>query len=404
MATQVFPKRAATEIFCCMGTRPEIIKLAPLVHALRTYGVKILVVNSGQHGCYVTAPLYEFFGLGVDIDLTVQRDGEGLGESNARLLSAYTKLFAVRRPAVVVVQGDTSSAWQAAQAAFLLHIPVAHVEAGLRTYDLLRPFPEELNRTLIARLARWHFAPTRVAADALKQEAVPGDISVVGNTIVDAVLWGMNRLEREPFIDESAEEMALFRLPRAILVTAHRRENWGKGIMGVARAVKESLMDCGDLTCVWVLHPNPAISEAVRKVFKEMPDAAMRRLQLIPPQSYGQMLWMMHRAWLLLTDSGGIQEEAVTLGLPVFVTRNETERPEVIECGVGRLVGTNAEEIRCAVGELLRDARMHARMTTARENPYGDGQSARRIAEKIVGDLLSHGDAYEPERMGTRKF
>lgn len=387
-----------------MGTRPEIIKLAPLVHALRTYGVKVLVVNSGQHGCYVTAPLYEFFGLGVDIDLSVQRDGEGLGESNARLLSAYTELFALRRPVVVVVQGDTSSAWQAAQAAFLQHIPVAHVEAGLRTYDLLRPFPEELNRTLIARLARWHFAPTHVAAEALEREAVSGDISVVGNTIVDAVLWGLRHLGQEPFIDVSAEGMALFRLPRTILVTAHRRENWGKGIMGVARAVKESLMDCDDLACVWVSHPNPAVSEAVREVFKEMPDAATRRLQLIPPQSYGQMLWMMHRAWLLLTDSGGIQEEAVTLGLPVFVTRNNTERPEVIECGVGRLVGTNAEEIRRAVNQLLQDATLHARMSTARENPYGDGQSARRIAEKIVGDLLSQGSTYEPERVGIPEF
>lgn len=387
-----------------MGTRPEIIKLAPLVHALRTYGVKILVVNSGQHGYSVTAPLYEFFGLSMDIDLSVQRDGEGLGESNARLLSAYTKLFALRRPVAIVVQGDTSSAWQAAQAAFLLHIPVAHVEAGLRTYDLLHPFPEELNRTLIARLARWHFAPTRVAADALEREAVPGDISVVGNTIVDAVLWGLSRMGREPFSDEFTEEMALFRSPRSILVTAHRRENWGKGIIGVARAVKESLMDWDDLACIWVLHPNPAVSEAVRKVFRELPGAVTQRLQLIPPQSYGQMLWMMHHSWLLLTDSGGIQEEAVTLGLPVFVTRNETERPEVIECGVGRLVGTNAEKIRSAVGDLLRDATLHARMTTARENPYGDGQSARRIAEKIVGDLLSREGTYEPERVGLPEF
>lgn len=391
---------SSAEIFCCMGTRPEIIKLAPLVYAMRAAGLQVRIVNSSQHESDITSPLYDFFNLQVDVHFHLEQGGE-LGALNARLLAAYTELFAARHPVAVVVQGDTSSALQAAQAAFLQHIPVAHVEAGLRTHDLLRPFPEELNRTLIARMAQWHFAPTQRAAQALIHEGVQGVIEVVGNTVVDAALWGEEQVSKQLPAGVSEELRVLFGTSLTLLVTAHRRENWGGGIERITASVRRALLSHDNLACVWVLHPNPVVAGSVRAAFADLPKAVERRLRLIPPQNYAEMLWMMKHAWVLLTDSGGIQEEAVTLRLPVLVARDETERPEVVECGTGQLVGTDPQRIWHALESLYGDAALYARMKMEKGNPYGDGKCAHRIAARIAADLMPRGHGHEHDTVRT---
>jgi UDP-N-acetylglucosamine 2-epimerase len=376
-----------TSILCCAGTRPEIIKLAPVIHALVRRGLNPLLVDTGQHETGVTEPLYNFFGLQVTQSLSIARDCAGLADLNARLLLALDDVLARHAPTAMVVQGDTASALQGALAAFFRRVPVAHVEAGLRTHDLANPFPEELNRTLIARFARWNFAPTPAAERCLVREDAPGAIETVGNTIVDAVRLGLAKL---PDYQRSHPEAIPIRLLhdlsglKRVVITAHRRENWGAGIHGIAMAVRRLLETHAKLGFIWVLHPNPRVVESVRAVFDNLPEALVRRLRLVPPLDYPDMLWLMRASWLLLTDSGGIQEEAASLGLPVFITRDVTERPEVLKCGAGHLVGTDPARLCAAIDHLLVDeASYQAMCFPATSNPFGDGQAAERIAASL---------------------
>ncbi|WP_431025669.1 non-hydrolyzing UDP-N-acetylglucosamine 2-epimerase [Halomonas sp. H5] len=374
-------------IMFCAGTRPEIIKLAPLVAECRARlgGTSALLVDTGQHAPEVLDPLLSFFGLSAGVRFNVRQGDDALTSLNARLLQSLGDVIRERAPQAVIVQGDTASALQGAMAAFLSGIPVGHVEAGLRSGNPWQPFPEEMNRSVIGRMSQWHFAPTLRAARALRAEAVPGEVHVTGNTIVDAVEVARERMSgaAHSLLSESSRGMAqMLRAHRGLLVTMHRRENWRTGVVSVAEAVKARLAACPELACVWVLHPNPRVADRVREVLGSLPPEQAARLRLVAPLPYPDMLYLMQACELLLTDSGGIQEEAVCLGLPTLVARDETERPEVIESGWGRLVGTRRDRVVAALeegswrGETLEGG-----------NPLGDGRAAGRILDLIVQGL-----------------
>lgn len=369
--------------------------MAPVIAALDRHGGPgtARVVNTGQHSAEMLQPLFDFFGIRVDHQLDVMRAGSSLTSLNARLLESLGGLLASHRPDAVVVQGDTSSALQMGIAAFLAQVPVAHVEAGLRTEDLANPFPEEFNRSVLGRLSRWHFAPTPRAAKRLQSELVPGTVQMTGNTVVDAVQWSIERLQpyRQRFPDALPAQLdRRFAGLRRIVVTMHRRENWGPGIRDVARAIATVLEARPDTACVWSLHPNPAVAEDVRGVLGGLPEAQARRLALVPPLPYPEMIWVMQQAYLLLTDSGGIQEESVSLDLPVLVARDETERQEVIECGAGKLVGTDHDVVTGATLELLDNAERYDAMAHRSGNPFGDGRASDHLAERMLHDLDGH--------------
>ena len=360
----------------CAGTRPEIVKLAPVWAALRVGGASVQWAHTGQHRHEDAAVegLYRFFGIRPDHSLTLQRRGDSPAELQSLLLDKLTALFRTLAPRGVIVQGDTTSTLAAAQAAFFAGVPVAHVEAGLRTHDLADPFPEEMNRVLTAQLARWHFAPTAGAALNLEREGIARHaIHAVGNTVVDAARQGVARLP------------APAALPgQRLLVTAHRRENWGAGLARIARAVARLVAAHGNLSVLWPLHGNPAVADAVRSALADAPPAVLARLQLVPPLDYPTLLHHLRQATLVLTDSGGLQEEGAALSVPVAVLRASTERPELIDSGGGVLLGTDEDRIVDVTTQLLADPGALQRMREA-INPFGDGRAAERIAAVLSG-------------------
>jgi UDP-N-acetylglucosamine 2-epimerase len=309
------------------------------------------------------------------------------------------------QPCAVLVHGDTTSTLASAQAAFYLDIPIGHVEAGLRTGNPREPFPEEKNRELTARLARWHFAPTAGAAANLAKEGVPASaVHTVGNSAVDAALAGTARLEHmladgrladgrlaDGTLALPAELQALqphLAHCKLMTVTAHRRENWGEGITNIARAVGQLLTRHPGLAVVWPVHGNPAVRDAVHAELGGLAEQLGGRLTLCPPLDYPALLWCLHRSALALTDSGGIQEEGAALSCPVLVLRDTTERPELVEAGAGMIVGTDTERIVRTVDQLLGDGRLLECMRQA-VNPFGDGHTAARIADVLARDLES---------------
>ena len=373
-------------VVLCMGTRPEIIKMAPVHRALRAARVPTLVLHTGQHD-QMAWPLYEFFDMRPDHVLALDRKSTSLSHLTAALVEQSHRVLAEARPAAVLVQGDTTSAMVGALASFYLRIPVGHVEAGLRTFDTGDPFPEEANRQLIGRLARWHFTPTRIATANLRREGIaPGSIHQTGNTIVDATQWGVAYLRALP--DGAAgvlppELSCLAATPgrqRIVLVTAHRRENWGAGIDSIARGVRRLLESQPGLAVVWPVHANPQVKEAVHRAFEGMVCEEGSQLLLSEPLNYPALLWVMSRSWLIMSDSGGIQEEAVSARVPILVLRETTERPELIAAGAGKLVGTDADRLCREFLALQGDRGLYERMRTAR-NPFCDGQAGPRIAE-----------------------
>jgi UDP-N-acetylglucosamine 2-epimerase len=379
-------------VLISVGTRPEIIKMAPVYAELRQRDVPAAWVHTGQHR-EMAETLYDFFGIQPAHELTLQRRDGTLAHLNALLLEGLAEVFERVRPSAVLVHGDTTSTLASAQAAYYLDLPIGHVEAGLRTHKPREPFPEEKNRELTARLARWHFAPTRGAAANLAREGIPADtIHTVGNTAVDAARQGMCRLDRLLAEGQAALPAALDalrpRLPqwRLITVTAHRRENWGDGIRQIARAVGRLLDLHPQLAVVWPVHGNPAVSGAVHAELGARAAALGGRLTLCPPLDYPALLWCLHHSEFALTDSGGIQEEGAALSRPVLVLRDATERPELIEAGAGALVGTCEQRIVDAVTDLLHDAQVLQRMRGA-VNPFGDGHSAGRIADVLQHEL-----------------
>ena len=357
--------------------------MAPVHAALCMAGHRVTVVHTGQHSD-MAWPLFEFFEMWPQVCLTLRRERDGLAHLAGELLDKLGLAFAQLQPRGVLVRGDTLSAMCAAQAAFFAKLPLGHVEAGLRSGRKDDPFPEEICRQVVGRLADRHFAPTDRARLNLQAEGVdPAKIVVTGNTVVDAALAARERLGlpggwRHPV---QLQRVLAERTGRCVLVTAHRRENWAEGIAAIARAVLRIVRAHPDVRVVWPMHSNPRLSEAVRSEIRRALTAAEDRVLLLPPIDYPSLIALLMRSWLVLTDSGGIQEEAASLGKPVLVTRETTERPELIDAGFGRLVGANEDEIIRAFNAISADDGLHRRMCAMpSEKPFGDGLAAVRIA------------------------
>ncbi|MDO5626224.1 MAG: UDP-N-acetylglucosamine 2-epimerase (non-hydrolyzing) [Pseudomonadota bacterium] len=372
-----------------MGTRPEIIKMAPVVLALRALGVSTEIVHTGQHDS-MAWPLYAFFGLQPEHVVQLERRSPSLAALSSELLAEIAQVLNRQRPRAVLVHGDTSSASMGALAAFYAQCPIGHVEAGLRSGNLHEPFPEEANRSLIGRLARWHFAPTPQAAKNLRDEGLTDGIHVVGNTVVDAVRMAAQHVRERrragrPIDNAAHDWFAASGLKHLVLVTAHRRENWGEPIAQVAAAVAQLLETQPDAAVVWPMHPNPALQAVVLAAHGAASKQVQARWHLSPPVDYPQLVELLDAATVVLTDSGGIQEEALSMGKPLLVLRDVTERPEVLACGAGRLVGTRQEVVLSNVRQLLLEEDVREAMRTS-INPFGDGQSAQRIAGLMASE------------------
>lgn len=380
-----------SNILLCMGTRPEIIKMAPVHYELVQSGMQPLLLHTGQHSDMAN-PMYEFFNIVPDFSLNLRRSSDTLFNLSALLMEKLGAALDAIKPSAVLVHGDTTSAVMAALTAFYQKIPVGHVEAGLRSHQGYDPFPEEKNREIIGRLAHWHFAPTEQAKRNLLAEGVPEErIHLVGNTIVDATMMADSVFGEQLAHAVEIRSGVLKTLPeqlasrRLILVTAHRRENLGQPLLSIASAVRELLESEPDTLVVWPVHSNPKVRATVDEVFLRAPGSFAKRLYLTSPLSYPATLWLLKHAWLVLTDSGGIQEEAACMHAPVMVLRETTERPELIDCGGGMLIGTGRDAIISGVRHLWRDEQAHAAMRGAR-NPFGDGAAARRIREILARD------------------
>jgi UDP-N-acetylglucosamine 2-epimerase len=356
------------------GTRPEALKMAPVIAELRRFPqqIRLRVLVTGQHREMLQQVL-SLFQITPDHDLEIMLACQSLAQIAARVLERLDPLLAVERPDLVLVQGDTSTTSLASLAAFYQKIPVGHIEAGLRTDNRYDPFPEEINRRLTGVLADFHFAPTPQAAQNLVREGVPaGRIYQVGNTVIDALL----AVAQQPYEHPEPELAAAMAGPSPLLlVTAHRRENWGEPIRRIARAVRRLAAEFPTARVVFQLHKNPIVREAVQGEL-----AGVERVLLVEPQEYVPWVKLMQASTLILTDSGGIQEEAPALGKPVLVMRETTERPEGIEAGTARLVGTDEDQIVTAASTLLHDQAAYQAMARA-VNPYGDGHAAQRIRE-----------------------
>lgn len=366
--------------------------MAPLYYALKELGANPVVWHVGQHE-ELAWPFYEFFKISPELHLPLSRKKPTLGHLSALIMEKLDNALKLSDVSCMVVQGDTSSAFLAALVAFYYKISIAHVEAGLRTFREYEPFPEEKNRELISKLAHWHFAPTAQASKNLEAEGIPGNkIHIVGNTIVDATLWGVKHLEinAQPFSkirDFPVKQYEdLSETHRLIVVTAHRRENWDRGIKEIASSVRAITEKYSDVFIVWPVHPNPLIKKAILQQIDSMKVQDKDRILLTQPLDYPVMLHLLRDAWLIMTDSGGIQEEAITLGVPVLVLRDTTERPEVIAAGGGAIAGVTKESIFQWVEKLVDNDAIYQSMKNC-PNPYGDGQASKHIAKILVKNL-----------------
>jgi len=363
-------------IVVLLGTRPEAIKLAPVMLALRAAGAPTSVVATGQHAELAREAL-EMFGITPDRDLELMREGQTLDYVLASAIEAIGALFEEERPRAVLVQGDTTSMLGSALTAFHHGIPVGHVEAGLRSGDMGHPFPEEMNRRAASVVARWHFAPTERSAANLRGEGVASGIHVTGNTVVDAL-----RIIRERgVVAASAANADLLDGRPYIIATAHRRESWDGGIANIAGALREVLDVEPDLRLLFVTHPNPVAKGPVTDALSTHP-----RARVLDWIAYGEFLALLGGARFAVSDSGGVQEEGATMGVPVLVTRATTERPEGVDAGASVLVGTDRERIRDTAIGLLHDVERQERMRAAGATLYGDGHAAERIVEVIARD------------------
>ena len=370
------------KILAVFGTRPEAIKMAPVIRALNdNFDVKICV--TAQHRQMLDQVL-ELFEITPDYDLDIMQPGQDLFDITSNVLSGVKKVLQIEDPDVVLVHGDTTTSMAAAMAAFYLKIPVGHVEAGLRTYDINSPFPEELNRQITSRIATFHFAPTKIARQNLLDEKVPdGQIYVTGNTIIDALLSMVKKARIADFSDTLLKRMPFLKqeksvMPRIILVTGHRRENFGSGFEEICHALNVVANENPGIQIIYPVHLNPNVREPVNRILSNL-----NNVHLIEPMEYLTFIKLMDLSYLILTDSGGIQEEAPSLGKPVLVMRDTTERPEAVESGTVKLVGTNKNEIVKMVNRLLTDSNFYMQMSKA-HNPYGDGKAGGIICDILV--------------------
>ena len=359
------------------GTRPEAIKLAPVIKELekRPAEFDLVVTVTAQHREMLDQVL-QLFDITPDYDLDIMKAEQNVFQVTSRVLLGLQPLLRKEKPDLVLVQGDTTTVMAAALAAFYLKIPVAHVEAGLRTYDKFQPFPEEVNRRLVSHIADWHFAPTAAARRNLLREGISDDrIFVTGNTVVDALLA---TVRHDYVFDHPVLGQLDFAANKVILATTHRRENWGRPIHNVCRAIRYIVEKFSEVEVVYAVHLNPKVQRAVR-----MEMEGVERVHLLGPLDYEVFVQLMSRCTLILTDSGGIQEEAPSLGVPVLVLRDVTERPEGVSAGALKVVGTEREPIVRETARLLTDQVEYSRMASA-INPYGDGQASRRIVETLA--------------------
>ena len=368
------------KVMVIFGTRPEAIKLFPVINALKQQ-TKLLceVLVSAQH----REMLDQVLAVGhitPDYDLNIMQPGQSLDALTARLLEGIGKVLDEAKPDRVVVQGDTATAMVGALAAYYRQIPVSHVEAGLRSYNIYQPWPEEGNRKIIGAIADQHFAPTNVSADALRKEAVPeANIFVTGNTVIDALHWVTDRIANRPELANSLTDIeARFKDKKIIGITTHRRENFGDGMANIAAAIID-IAKRDDVACIFPVHLNPNVRAVMNEALGGLDNVAM-----IEPLDYPNFARLLSISHIMLTDSGGVQEEAPALGKPVLVMRDTTERPEGVSAGTAKLIGTQKERIVSEIFTLLDDNEAYSAMAKA-HNPFGDGRSSQRIAE-IISD------------------
>ena len=374
------------------GTRPEAIKMCPLVKEFQKQAdeFETIVCVTGQHREMLDQVL-KIFEVTPDIDLNIMKQGQDLTDVTVRILNGMRDVFKECRPDVVLVHGDTTTSTAAALAAFYAQIPVGHVEAGLRTHNIYSPWPEEMNRQVTGRIATYNFSPTPLSEKNLIEEKAMGKIYVTGNTVIDALHYVVNKLKSDEAIAKEQDAVLLnagydvARLAdgkRLVLITGHRRENFGDGFIRMVTAMKDLSEKYPEVDFVYPMHLNPNVRKPIHEVFGE--DLTRPNFFFIEPLQYLEFVHLMSKATIVLTDSGGIQEEAPGLGKPVLVMRDTTERPEALESGTVHLVGTDYDKIMNEVSTLLEDADAYAKMSQA-VNPYGDGKACRRITEVLAG-------------------
>lgn len=374
------------KIMLVFGTRPEAIKMAPLVHALRAEPdqFEVLVCVTGQHREMLDQVL-RIFEIIPDIDLNVMKPRQDLFDITASILMGLREVFGIHRPDAVLVHGDTTTTLATAMACFYAGISVGHVEAGLRTHNLYAPFPEEFNRQVASKVMRWHFAPTALSRENLRAERVPlSAITVTGNTVIDSLHWVLARIdsdvEKRSYVTDllnNALPFAWSDQQRFVLVTGHRRENFGDGFLQICAALRELALRYVDMHFVYPVHLNPNVRKPVNEFL-----AGLNNVHLVEPLEYEPFVYLLRYAHLVLTDSGGIQEEAPSLGKPVLVMRDVTERPEAVDAGTVELVGADKMRIVAGVSRLLDDGAHYSAMSRA-HNPYGDGSACRRILKVL---------------------
>lgn len=368
------------KISVVIGTRPEAIKLAPLVLALqKEETVTVSVCLTGQHTDMVDSVL-QTFGVKADTNFSIMGQTDNLNDTTALLLQRFQIYFLQFKPDIVVVQGDTVSVCTAALASFNLQIPVAHVEAGLRTNNLSSPWPEEGFRRMVTQITKWHFAPTEESAKNIERSGVvESEIAVTGNTVIDALHHACKLIEQPDIVLKIPQEI-LVSEKGLVLITGHRRENFGDGLDNLCAAIRELATAYPHIDFVFPVHLNPAVQ---KQVLEMLQTEQQKNVKLIVPLNYLEFVWLMKKSLFIITDSGGIQEEAPGLGKPVLVTRDTTERPEGVEAGTVKLVGTSQAALVSAAKQLFDDA-VHYQSMSQAKNPYGDGQAVERIVKTLL--------------------
>jgi UDP-N-acetylglucosamine 2-epimerase (non-hydrolysing) len=374
------------KVMLAFGTRPEAIKMAPLVHRLKSQpsAFDVTVCVTAQHREMLDQVL-RMFDIRPEIDLDLMRAGQELSDITANILQRMKMVLANEQPDLLLVHGDTTTTLAAAMAGFYADVQVGHVEAGLRTYDMHAPFPEEFNRQVTSKIAKWHFAPTEQSRRNLILEGVHDQsIVVTGNTVIDALRWTLERIQSDTGRADRLDTLISQLLPfdwkqdLFVLITGHRRENFGVGVRQICEALKELAHQFGDLQFVYPLHMNPNIRGPVGNLLMDVPN-----IHLIEPLDYEPFIYLLKHSYLVLTDSGGIQEEAPSLGKPVLVMRDVTERPEAVASGTVELVGANRQNIVNGVSKLIKDKAQYRKMSRS-QNPYGDGNACDRIAQALL--------------------
>lgn len=373
------------KILLVFGTRPEAIKMAPLYLELQKHpqDFETRICVTAQHREMLDQVL-AVFGIEPDIDLNLMTPGQNLSGITNAVLSGMGEVLAAEKPDIVLVHGDTTTTMATSLACFYAGIAIGHVEAGLRTYDLQAPFPEEFNRQVTSKLSRWHFAPTNQSRDNLLEEKISADcISVTGNTVIDALMWVLAHIDADQAKREQLINVINLLLPfdwqtqRYIVITGHRRENFGDGFLQICKAIRELAERCPDIQFVYPVHFNPNVRGPVSEIL-----SGFANIHIIEPLEYEPFVYLLRNCFLVLTDSGGIQEEAPSLGKPVLVMRETTERPEAVEAGTVRLVGANRQKIVDGVAALIDDDNLYRQMSLT-HNPYGDGKACAKIVEVL---------------------